>query len=182
MTQFVPTLPLAPLIVAASACVVLWLSSGQPEPTGLQIKTTPKSEAADVPQIGLKSLAKDTATYVAAIEARPLLIPGRRVPDPSPATAPAEPIEQAVAEMTPAPVEQVPEPTVVETPNPPQITLLGLMDLGGTSKALLRSTEDQSEQWYSQGDDVVGWTLVEITQDSILLRSGETEIPMKMFQ
>lgn len=169
--------PLAPITVAVTAVAAAWLLS---EPPTFDAAYVPPSSVQEVAAKAPPTLSKrspDMPSLVAAMEARPLLIPGRRVPKQEPVTAP-EAVDETLTEPSVIP-EAIPEP---ETPVAPDIHMQGVMILDQKLQVLVRNMSDQSERWFAIGEDIQGWTLVEITQGAMLLRSGDTEVTIAMFQ
>lgn len=117
------------------------------------------------------------AKLVAQVSARPLFSPTRRTPEAtvSQAVVPTEMVPQTPeAPIQPAP-EAAPSP-------PPDIQIKGIIRIDATASALIRNRQDQSETWVKVGEQILGWTLVEITQESIILHQGADEITMQIFQ
>lgn len=169
--------PLAPITVATAAAVAAWLLSKAPLFDIPHAAPFSAEEVATKAPVAISESEQDMPSFIAAVEARPLLIPGRRVPKQEPVTAP-EAIDETLAEPSVAP-EASPEP---ETPVAPDIHMQGVMTLDKKLQVLVRNMSDQSERWFAIGEDIQGWTLVEITQDRMLLRLGDTEVTIAMFQ
>lgn len=172
--------PVAPLFVAVSASLAAWLNTPNVPTSVEEITVAAVNPSTQTDALLVVEPSQDLQKFIAAIEARPLFIPGRRVPtlvQPEP-LAPTEVPDVVPLSETALTID----PTPVETPVAPDIHMQGVMSSGGTIRVLIRNANDQSEQWFEKGADVQGWTLVEITQDAMVLRTGDTEVSIKMFQ
>ncbi|WP_312408649.1 hypothetical protein [Rhizobium sp.] len=80
-----------------------------------------------------------------------------------------------VAEETPTvPVEEVvEEPPLQPDTSPLQLTLLGTRTFNGIRSALV-ALPDQQGDWVSVGDEIDGWTIVEVGTDRLVVgRAGQ---------
>ncbi len=169
--------PLAPLAVALAATFVAisltWSDLKKDTPdTSFDKKITPEAQV--LPQA---SQSKDNGALVTTIEARPLFAQGRRNPD---LVAPPIPVAVVPVEL-PDPVI-VAEPAIAEVPTAPAILVVGNMSSGDIAQVLVRNSSDNSERWLKVGDEIDGWALVEITQDTIYLGRGEAKVAIKIFE
>lgn len=127
------------------------------------------------------AVASDHESDIELFANRPLLAEGRRLPEARQDPAISDPEEPTV----PEPVIESPEEPPAETPPPPEppaVHMLGSMILGNSYRALIHVDSDGSELWVEKGADIGGWTLVEIAQSSIRLRSGGHEIAIQLFE
>lgn len=104
---------------------------------------------------------------------RPLLAEGRRsfVPEPIPEAPEPEP---------PPPPEVTPAASPI-APEPPQAVMLGTVEMGDAQRVLLRDELSGTETWYGLGDNVLGWTIVEILPDRTRLQLEDAEITFNLF-
>lgn len=66
---------------------------------------------------------------------------------------------------------------------PPSFRLLGATNEGGDARALLLLDEYSSdERWVSLGEQLAGWTVVEILPQRIRLSSGSEDILIEMYR
>jgi len=69
-----------------------------------------------------------------------------------------------------APSENAPaEPTAPIELNPPDLRLHGTRELSGVRAGLVSIAPSGSEEWIIQGSAIAGWTVSQITQDSLTL-------------
>jgi hypothetical protein len=125
-------------------------------------------------------VAQDQGALIETVLSRPLLAPNRRVPN---LISPPDEAEVLLAPIPQISIEATPEP-IIEEPalRSFDLHMVGFFGQADNMRVLLRSPVDQTEGWHGLGDEISGWTLVEITQDAILLRQGEAEITIKMFE
>ncbi len=106
-------------------------------------------------------------TYFAAITQRPLFDPSRQPALLEAAQAPAVPIVAPPAPALP--------------PSPPTMTVLGVIGIGDASKALL-APDGAEPEWVKLGDQLTGWTLIEIGPDWVVLSKSEQQFRLDMYQ
>lgn len=100
------------------------------------------------------------AIDLAALAARPLFAKGRHgtaaAPSPAAETAAASPPDQ-------------------------QLRMLGFINDGTRSKAILAIGDGLREDVVAEGDEIAGMTIQKINRDSLTLKAGDEEITIKMF-
>ena len=108
---------------------------------------------------------------------RPLFIEGRRTPSLEQESAPPEPHIAVEPEIEIADVEEsAPAPLL-----PPEIELAGI-EIGATGRfALIRNTQDGSENWMREEERLGEWMLAEISQQAVRFVAGGTEITFKLY-
>lgn len=167
--------PLAPIVVAVTAvsvaAVLTWSSLQKPARQGSLEATF----VADAQVLPLTDSGADQENLVRTIEVRPLFAQGRRNPDPVTPLIAVAPAELPVAII-------VAEPVIAEDPVAPALRVVGSMSSGAVAQILVRKAADNSERWLKIGDEIEGWALVEITQDTIYLRRGEAKVAIKIFE
>lgn len=169
---------MAPLAVAAIAVSMAYLQSvGNQVPEINPPAATTVMAAKSAQSVGLPPV-EDQAVQIETVQARPLLAQGRRVPDP----IALEPEPNADPEVTKQEIIEPSSPVEMESPRPSNLHMVGVMTEGGNVRVLIRNDDDQSENWFVRGDSLGGWTLVEITQDTILLQAGGNEATIMMFE
>lgn len=103
---------------------------------------------------------------------RPLFYPSRRPFEPAPA-----PVEVLA-------VEEVIEPAPVDAPSIPSLPtmrLVGISLAGSQRRALLGVADGTAVRWYSPGDNVEGWVLSAINQDTVILASGSDNFQLALY-
>ncbi|MEL6476087.1 MAG: hypothetical protein AAFR17_02065 [Pseudomonadota bacterium] len=90
------------------------------------------------------------------IAARPLFTEGRRPP------APPEAKTVVAAEI-----------------RLPAMTLTGVMEIGGTPRALVKLGTSPAD-WMAEGSEISGWTLAEIDAGKIVLRHGDRQVEARL--
>ncbi|RYG99777.1 MAG: hypothetical protein EON58_02675 [Alphaproteobacteria bacterium] len=130
-------------------------------PLAHDIRSNPGAQSKDV---GLNSSRWDLSAPE-ALE-RPLFSPSRRdfVLD---APAP-EPVVQVVEEAIPEPRQQF------------QVKLQGTRTIAGRSSALV-DVNNEGGLWVDIGDDVVGWTVSEISPGSLVLSHGPERLVVELY-
>ncbi len=173
-------IPVGPLVIAFVTCSLAWIGGAKDFEDPAKLAAVPGAIASESGRSITLPALHDQSAIIEIVRARPLFAPGRRIPDP------VKPVQEA--EILPDPVPQeitaaMPDP-VQEEISPPTFDLyfVGMMQVAEKMQVLLRNPLDQTEKWYSQGEEVSGWTLVEISQNAILLRHAEAEITIKMFE
>jgi hypothetical protein len=112
---------------------------------------------------------------------RPLVAPKKETQPAAVATPPA-----AVTPVTPAPAAPAPGPSVSPTPPAPQgpraseIEMLGVVEIGGEAKALLRKTPTGESRYFAKGEDAFGFKVEEIkdTEVSVSLNGRRDRVMM----
>lgn len=154
--------------------------------TGLWLQGTQDLAVPDFPEASVQAEGRvqesgtlrlpppsDTLRAVELFFSRPLLAEGRRPFMPAPVAAEPEP------ESVP-PAEE-PQPVAVVAVEPLQIVMLGTVETGDTRRVLLRDELNGTETWHSVGDNVLGWTIVEILPDRTRLQLQGAEISFNLF-
>jgi hypothetical protein len=103
---------------------------------------------------------------------RPLFHQSRRPFTPAP-----------VADLTPVVVEEIPKTQSVEGQQRavPELRLAGISISGDGAHALLGPANGAEMRWYSQGDDVDGWSIAEITSEAVTLAIGESAFIVSLY-
>jgi hypothetical protein len=173
LSDLVP--PLGWVTACASAAVTaLWLRAEPEVPFDTATDAAlPSQESAQRGDGLLLPPRSDATTAAELFSARPLLAEGRRPFVPETIAEPPKPEQSA-----PADVPQEAPPIAQE---PPQIVVLGTVQTVNLHRALLRDELSGTETWYSTGDAVLGWTIVEILPDRILLQLQDAEITFTLF-
>lgn len=160
--------------LASAAATGLWLQVAQ------DLDVTGSSEAGGPIQTAVNDTAalrlpppSDAIEAARLFASRPLLAEGRRAFSPAP-----------VAELpAPEPVLPAQEPDATLEPDlePPPIAMLGTVEGRSARRVLLRDQQAGTETWYSAGDTVLGWTIVEILPDRTRLQLQDAEITFNLF-
>ena len=156
MRQLLPLVGTAGLMAGAGWVVSQALAQ---EPVPIMILSASGVPSTQQAQAQATRLAPSPRSdvYFNLITERPLFEPTRRPFLP----VVAEPVVEE--DVEPAPVPIVP----VQVP-PPDAALLGVMT-GGARNAALVSLQGDDPNWLSEGDDLQGWNLGEITPGFIIL-------------
>ena len=103
---------------------------------------------------------------------RPLFHVGRRpfVPPPPPEVT-ASVVEE---EQMPPPVEV---PPVVQ----PDLRLAGVSNAGGTKRVLLGLAESSDVRWYAEGDNLEGWIVASITNQTVTMARDEVTFVVSLY-
>lgn len=174
--------PLGLLAAWFGASLGLWLMWPAPPapPPAPQVDVTPSGSAEPAPEtmplppVFAAQSARDPAADAALFAERPLLSETRRVPLPPPPPA-AAPDPAASPLAAPAAPRQPAAP-------PPTLRLQGLYAAEGKGRALLLNLEDGEAAWFAVGDEVMGWKLAKISQDSAFLTREGAEITIQLFE
>lgn len=173
VTAVVP--PLGWVTTLSSAVITSWwLQGAERQDTSSASNTSIEMRDADQGGEPLHLPPLSNAAHAAELfTTRPLLAEGRRPFVPEPVIEAAEP----------APPPQTEEPLIAPptAPEPPQVVMLGTVEIGGARRALLRDELSGTETWYSSGDNVLGWTIVEILPDRTRLQLEDAEITFNLF-
>jgi hypothetical protein len=162
--------------LGGAGLAALWLLRTDPLPVSGEGPGTASGEAAAAPTVFFQLPAPfDTEEAIRQFTTRPLFAEGRRPFEPAP-VAPEPPVV-AVPELTPEPVETASEPL----PSP-QIRLLGVMVSGEVRKALIFDESTGQQTWLSEGEAVQGWTLIEVSNNSMRLKVEDAEIAFNLFE
>ena len=175
--------PFGPLVAIGTALAMHVTLGGQktaPYVAALTLnEESVVSEQGSDPKIAPLS---DIAASLASFQDRPLLAEGRRTPQPAAVETINDP-----EEITPEPVidpEPVPEPEpfIATAPEPPAVQMLGSMSNENGDAVLIADGADGAQRWVRLGEDIAGWTLIEITPVSIRLAAGDTQATIGLFQ
>jgi hypothetical protein len=183
MRSWVP--PFGPLAAIGAAITIhVYLGSLtliQSAPQAMSRTETAESEGATDLDVAPLS---DVKAGVESFQSRPLLAEGRRVPQPAPVEVIEEFLE-VVAEpvIDPEPVSE-PEPEITAPPPPelPLIQMLGSMSNANGDAVLIAEGPEGAQRWIRVGEDIAGWTVIEITSVSIRLSAGDMETSIGLFQ
>ncbi|MGK6317750.1 hypothetical protein [Neorhizobium sp. DT-125] len=141
--------------------------------SGTVIDISPLAVSTSTGASTVKSAGSDQPPLFDDIElpetlARPVFSPTRRdfVPA-SPVEIPAE-----VAMEQPSP-----EPTL----SPPSIRFQGTRAVNGKFSALIATAENNAD-WFAEGANIAGWTIVSITADSMELSSGSENAAFSLYE
>lgn len=173
-STLVPPLGVLGAIVSAAA-IGLWLQAG-PE-VGSQIGSdliTPSMTDPAISKGLLLPPRSDAGAANVLFSQRPLLAEGRRSFVPAPTTP--EPI--MAQELEPAVSEPVAEPPTA----PLAMVMLGTLSTADTLKVLLLDPTTAVETWHAVGDEVQGWSIVEILPHITRLQLDGAEITFSLFQ
>lgn len=177
--------PLGHLAFVVPLVILSYLQLSTPSPHSPEqprlITASEQSDEADLPVLS----SADSEADIAEIAARPLLAEGRKVPDPLSREAivpDAVQIAPEVVEIEPVVTPEIVTPEPMAIPDKPNVRLLGTMQKGAQSSALLLNLADETESWAQIGQDYGGWALVEITQDQVRFRFEAEEMTIKLFQ
>jgi hypothetical protein len=165
-------LPLLLALTAALAGLVLWdrqsgdgAQKGASSPAVVRAADkSPRVQAAARTEDGINPLANLTLDKLHDTVGRPLFEMSRR-----PIEAPALPPPQA-------------EPAAPPTVNQNALSLLGVVASEGRSIALLKSNQTGQNVRAEVGDSVDGWTIVSIEARRVVIRQGDTQIALRLFQ
>jgi hypothetical protein len=167
--------PLGWLTAFSSAVITaLWLQGGH----DVEVSTSPEKsmlvqDAADAAESLRSPPRSDAARATELFVSRPLLAEGRRPFVP-------EPIAEAPEVEPPPPVEE-PQAASAVAPEPPPVVMLGTVEIHNARRVLLRDELSGTETWYSSGDNVLGWTIVDILPEQTLLQLEDAEITFNLF-
>ena len=163
LVPFVGTIGLAALCVFGVFMASLQIQDktvAQPTPEQPQASNVARSSVSALPQAR-------PAVYYEATTQRPLFAPTRR---------PVMAIIDAVEAADPEPQE--PQQVAATIPD---MQLLGVLQNGRKNAAYIR-IGDTEPVWLSEGEMSLGWTLAEITPDSIQLTRDDDRITLEMFE
>lgn len=100
---------------------------------------------------------------------QPLVAPKKKV-DPTPVTAPTPASPAAVSQAPPAPAPGPAAPSTPPAPEGPRasdIEMLGVVEIGGEAKALLRRTPTGESRYFAKGEDAFGFKVEEIKDSEV---------------
>lgn len=178
LVTYVP--PIGPIV--AGIIAGYWSYTSLPETSGIIARESPvativQADAAPTSTEAPLSIV-DLSAYDASIWQRPLFLTGRRIEPPV-----------SVVEVIPAPEvvefenQPINEPVELVPPPPaPELRMLGSMTREGQTQALLQLSQSESQFWATEGDEVAGWILTKISQDSIHLSNNSTEVTIQLFE
>lgn len=181
MTRSFPIPPLALIFAIVSCGVGYKILTAGPQvelDSALPAQSTTNQIVAKNPFLSSALSREESADIIANISGRPLFSATRKAPEMN--SAEAE--EPAIAPPTvPEPLN---DPVLEAAPPslPPELQVRGFIRLQSKPSVLIHNLQDQTEQWMKAGDQIMGWTLVEITQGGIILRFNDTEMTMKIFE
>lgn len=166
--------------LAASVIAALWSVPDLPEvEMGIarpEVRPAAAAEASDL----LPPMAT-VEEAMAAVAARPLLAENRQRPEQfqvEEAPAP-EPVPEPAPAVIEPPVAEVPEPSL---PDVPVIEVAGVMIAEQKPRILFRNPASGEENWLMVGDQIEGWTLVEITQVAAVLEAQGMQITIPVYK
>lgn len=119
-----------------------------------------------------------------ALAVRPLLSETR-----TPAIFVDEPIYEPEPEPFFEPEPIIEEPAFVEealaepeppAPEPPEVVLMGYIRSDGPARIMLKDLRADTERWYSIGDQIEGWEIAAIAQDSVTFFQRGVEFVVKV--
>lgn len=159
--------------LAGAGTAAFWLMQSDPLPgPGGSAGVDPGVHIADGSDFYQLPEPFDAEEAILQFATRPLLAEGRKPFVPALAEQPAE------VEPTPAPAA----PAIVETLQPPQIRLLGIMEREAVRRALVAEDGTGEQHWLAEGEVVQGWTLTAVDDDQIRLQVGDVEITFNLFE
>jgi hypothetical protein len=156
----------APLLVPKHRQVLAW----RPD-------FTPSSHAGSTETAEL-SFAELSSRPIFAPSRRPFVPPVSVVPEPPPEPVTIAPIPQSVP---------VPEPIIAAVPppapliDPAQFQLKGIMQSGNKKSALIVTPQSPDGAWMVKDSDIMGWTLVRIERNSVLLNGEERDVTLQQY-
>ena len=159
-----PPLAHLAILVALGAVCALRLGQMPPQPDPVP----PDAAATAAPETSPLMALPEVGAYdavLAGLDARPLLVAGRRAAD----TAPA-----------PVAVSAAPAPRA----GPPDLNLRlqAVIGQGTAMRALVIDSDTDEEIWVSEGDDLSGWQVTGIGPRRLDLRLGDQRRSIVMFE
>jgi hypothetical protein len=173
-----------PLSVWALGTILIWLFVNLGlETSRPTIKTSTQllsqEQTAASPEATFEfPVAGDYAARLQTLAQRPLFAETRRIPEPQIVEEPPTYVE---AETPPEEAEI----TYEEPPAPPEnpnLSFQGFMRTGDNFEALLAVADLSKEQWVRVGDDLLNWTVIEITELSVRLQQDGFEYVVEINQ
>jgi hypothetical protein len=129
----------------------------------------PAAPAVTATANGTLFVLPDVGVYdgvLAAMDARPLFVAGRRLTD---------------ADGTVAPQFDTPTPETWTSAPDIDLRLMAVIGHGATMRALVITPDQDEEVWVQEGDDVAGWQVTTIGPRTLALRLGDRAITFDMF-
>lgn len=175
--------PLGPLAAIGAALLMhIYLEGRQSGPPMAHAPTLTETVASKEGSDLRIAPSSNVETAVNLFQSRPLLAEGRRVPEPVPPEVAVVSDEIVVApEIAPEAVFE-PEPEVAAAPEIPTVQMLGSMSNAHGDAVLIADSADGTQRWVRLGENIAGWTLVEITPVAIRLTANGVETTIDLFQ
>ncbi len=172
MTRMLPALGTALLVVSSSYLGTTALGSVRAASSAREALTPPQTSVAPPGSaVNPDRPGEPPEELYQAILDRPLFAPSRR---PMPVSAPPTPTTSL---PTLEPVATLPEPKTV---SPPSLALKGIV--GGRDRSVAFVEQAGAEPaWLAQGMMIEDWELAVIGRDWIVLRQGEQEVRIDLF-
>jgi hypothetical protein len=94
---------------------------------------------------------------------------------------PPEPVAMAPASEPPPPPPTVLTPPPAPMTDPQQFQLKGIMQAGNQVKALIVTPENPEGTWLANEAHIMGWTLVRIERNSVILKGDGRNVTLQQY-